>query len=222
MKVDKKSGKIKIVKIPKIQTFQGVPVLHKYKYLGLWLDYRLQRKHQLKQSREKSTYISKRLYPMLTHCSLEMRTDLWNIFCRPLLEQTFSLFDSEISESNQKGLLRTMRMSFKRMTLLASRVENEIIEKFIDYDFVGRCSDAVAKALRKWEQRTGQISLSDEKADKRESSIGERKKKNLMPKELVEYANLLTAKCTKCPGKIMRVSHLSKDHSIIIPDVREL
>ena len=45
--VNKKSGKIKTIKIPKIQFFNGFPVLNKYKYLGLWMDYRLNLEHQM-------------------------------------------------------------------------------------------------------------------------------------------------------------------------------
>jgi len=48
------------------------------------------------------------------------------------------------------------------------------------------------------------------------------KTKNLMPKELVEFTNLLTAKCTKCEGKIIRTAHLLNIHGLAIPDPIEM
>ena len=141
--IDKKSGKCKTVKVPKSQTYEGFPVLHEYKYLGLWLDYRLQLKHQFSHIRQKVLYLSNKLYPMLIHCSLETRSNLWSVMCRPLTEQTFSLFQSEQSESNRKALLNIMRITFRKMTLLNTRVENKVVEKFIGYDFINKCSKAV-------------------------------------------------------------------------------
>jgi len=218
---EKKSGKSKIIKVPKAQTYEGLPILHEYKYLGLWLDYRLQFKHQLKHIRDKSAFISKRLYPMLINCSLETRSNLWSLLCRPLLEQTFALFESEPSASNKELLMSTIRTTFKRMTLLNSKVENKVIEKFIGYDFIQKCRASVDKARYKWNCRIGRSEKDSGKLI-REKTTGIRKYQNLMPKELVDYTNILTSKCTKCVGKIARSSHMDKEHNINIPNALEL
>ena len=220
--INNKTGKSKTIKVPKTQTYEGFPVLHEYKYLGLWLTYRLQMKHQNQHIREKTRYIATKLYPMLTHCSLETRTNLWTILCRPLIEQTFALFEAEHSKSNKKLILGTIRTTFRKMTLISTRVENAVIEKFMNYDFIGRCNESVRKAKQKWEQRMGR-SVQDHQIGIPNQGRGtEEKTKNLMPKELVEYTNLLTAKCTKCPQTIIRTTHLEQKHNIKVPNAIEL
>jgi len=200
------------------KTFEGFPVLQKYKYLGLWLDEKLQMKPQLEHIKQKTNYISNKLYPMLHHCSLETRTNLWSLMCRPLLEQTFALFESEQSKSNKESLLCVTRTTFRRMTLLSKRVENKIIEKFINYDFLENCRKAARTAKSKWEKRAGKETDEENK----ESNHTKPKSKNMMPKELVEYANLLTARCPNCPGKMIRTQHLKQNHNIYIPEATEL
>jgi len=200
------------------KTFEGFPVLQKYKYLGLWLDEKLQMKNQIQHIKQKTNYISHKLYPMIYHCSLETRINLWDLMCRPLIEQTFALFEAEQSRSNQEALLRIVRTTFRRMTLLSNKVENTTIEKFLNYDFIENCRKAVAIAREKWRIRTGK-----NQSDKSKEEIQVKpKKRNMMPKELVRYTNLLTAKCNQCPGKIIRVQHLKQSHDLDVPDAVEL
>jgi hypothetical protein len=220
---DKKTGKIKTIKIPKQLKFEGFPVVHKYKYLGLWLSYRLELGYQLNHIKQKVNFIGSKLYHMLKQCSLETRTNLWELMCRPLLEQAFILFETEQSVSNKEALLCTARNTFRRMTLLAKNVEVDTINKFMRYDFIQHSSDAVRKARRKWNIRVKRENLSLEeeiKFEEEEKKEGKSKKKekNLMPKELVDFTNLLTAKCTKCKGKIARASHFLNDHGLDIPE----
>ena len=44
----------------------------------------------------------------------------------------------------------------------------------------------------------------------------------MTPKELVDYTNLLTAKCPRCKDKIIRASHLSVEHGLGTLDPIEL
>ena len=213
----KKTQKQKVIKTPKHQSYDGFPVLNKYKYLGLWLDYRLGINHQLNHIRNKVNYISGKLYPLLQHCSLESRINLWELMCRPLIEQTYALFDAEDSESNKLSLIRVARMSFKKMTLLAQNVRNRIIEKFSGKDFITQAKISVEKAKANWARRSKKLNHPYTGKNSMES-----RQKNLMPKELVNYTNLLTAKCKLCEGKIANVTHLHDNHQISLPEPEDL
>lgn len=219
-----KNGKFVFESGEKQQTFEGIPVLNRYKYLGLWLDYKLQMDPQMQHIKKKSQYVSSKLYLMIVNCSLETRINFWNIFCRPLIEQTFALFYDEDSRSNKRNLLNLVRSTFRKMTLLSNRVEIAIIDKFMGYDIEEHCKNAVKKAKDKWERRMGRSTPDCEGIEKEHNNHIRKEKgiKNLMPKELIDYANILTAKCTKCENTIARISHLRAVHNLVIPDVIEL
>ena len=108
------------------------------------------------------------------------------------------------------------------MILLSPRVENQMVEKFIGYDFIIRCKIAVETTKHKWASRTGKSRLNDERAENKKDEGLKERSKNLMLKELVEYANLLTAKCTTCLNHIARASHLNEIHNIQVPNAVEL
>ena len=40
----------------------------------------------------------------------------------------------------------------------------------------------------------------------------------ILPAELQEYLNMMTAKCPKCPGEICKDYHLEEKHNIMIPN----
>ena len=165
---------------------------------------------------------------MLRHCSLETRTNLWQLMCRPLLEQAMVLAEAEQSKTNLEAVLCAVRNTFRRMTLLKKNVEIGTINTFIRYDFLEKSTEAVEKARAKWRYRTNRRKLTleeeirMEEEEKTRSMKTIKKEKNLMPKELVEYTNLLTAKCTKCKGGIIRTSHLLSKHAIDVPEPSEL
>jgi len=94
---------------------------------------------------------------------------------------------------------------------LSNKVENTTIEKFLDYDFIEDCRKAVAIAREKWRIRTGK----DQSDKSKEETQMKLKKRNMMPKEMVRYTNLLTAKGNECPGKIIRVQHLKQSHDLM-------
>jgi len=102
------------------------------------------------------------------------------------------------------------------MTLLANRVE---INKYLGYNFDERCMTSVASARKKWEKRlkrepiTMDTSVDDDKFSHQ---------RRYMPKEVVEYTNLLTTLCPHCTGKVARASHLSSVHKKNVPTPCEL
>ena len=158
---------------------------------------------------------------MLKHCSLETRTNFWILFCRPLLEQTFALFHEEQYNSNKEALMLTLRVTFRKLTMLTRNVGVEIINKFIGYDFVKESMRAIEVAKYKWINKDPdfqEIRWIEFKDKMKDLEAQEEKKKNLMPKELVEYTNLLTAKCTKCKEMISKASHLLNVHNIEVPE----
>ena len=119
-----------------------------YKYLGFWLDYRLNMEHQIFHIMKKTNYIAQKLYPMLQVCSLETRSNMLELICRPLIEQTYALLDSEQSESNRKTLIRTARITFKNMTLLTQNISNKVVDKFMGKDISKQAHINVERAKK--------------------------------------------------------------------------
>ena len=75
----------------------GIPVLDKYKYLGLWLNNKITAADQIAHIKKKSLFISNKLFPLLRTSSLELRKNLWQTFIRPLFEFCLPLLASENS-----------------------------------------------------------------------------------------------------------------------------
>jgi len=68
------------------ETVLGIPVVSKYKYLGLWLNRKLTLDDQLAHIRRKANFIALKLSPLLHKVSLDYRKNLWEIFVKPLFE----------------------------------------------------------------------------------------------------------------------------------------
>jgi len=103
------------------------------------------------------------------------------------------------------------------MTLLAQNYRKRIIQKFSGKDFVTQAKASAEKAKANWTRRSRKLNhpYTDE------NSMDSRQK-NFMPKELVNYTNLLTAKCKLFEGKIANITHLRDNHQISLPKPEDL
>ena len=194
---------------------EGIPVVDKYKYLGLWVDRKLTMEPQLKYIKEKANFLTYRLYPLLKCTSLDYRINLWKILVRPLFEMMSGLYYNE-AESNKQKTLRLLRKTFKDFTLLKKNVDNVSLDKLMDYDFEQRASESQIIATIKWEARKNHSvpRINPEfKKRKRKNDMG---KKVLYPKEIQEYLNIKTAKCPACniPCSSM---HMLEAHNVYTP-----
>ena len=99
-------------------SIEGIPFTRKYKYLGTWISNKLTMDTQLNFIKQKTNFLTTKLYPLLREVSLSFRINLWEVFLKPLFDQLIHLF-LDASKSNQDRANRLFKYSFKRFTLLA-------------------------------------------------------------------------------------------------------
>ena len=163
------------------------------------------------------------MYPFLKNASLETRMNMWLLMCRPLLEQIIAFHLAEPSNSNKEAIHRLTRQTFRKMTLLSKQVSVDTIQVFLGYDFDNVARKAWDEAAKRHEDR---IRGKPMPLKIRYRPVKKPEEKNLMPKELVTYTNLLTALCPLCNKQHIRAnlspSHLINQHGIDTPEPIEL
>jgi len=133
--------------------FDDIPIMDKYKYLGLWLDQKLTVAPQLQHIRKKSYFVSRQLSPFLGKISLDYRMNLWTVFIRPLFDQIVGILYAERNHANPKKVRTLLRMTFKSFTLLPSNPKNKVIDRLMKYNIDERAAYMVEKNSIKWDAR---------------------------------------------------------------------
>jgi len=82
--------------------FEGIPVVERYKYLGLWVNAKLTMDMQLDYIRDKAQYQVYKLWPLLKNVSLDYRINLWTVLIRPMFEMLISMFVREPPSNQEK------------------------------------------------------------------------------------------------------------------------
>jgi len=196
--------------------FEEFPVVDKYKYLGLWIDGKLTLDPQLKHIDEKVKFLSFKLFPLLKCVSLDYRMNLWKVFVRPMFEMLSCLYVVE-AESNRNRVVTLLRKTFKRFTLLSKNVDNETVDKLMDFNFELRAKESQRIAHAKWEARKAHsvYGLLEEKGKIKMAKT--KKSKVFYPKEVQEFLNLKTALCPGCCEPCSS-KHMWEVHRVYIPD----
>jgi len=158
---DKKSGIVEFVRRrgPSKQTlaigslFEGIPILHSYKYLGLYLDNRLTIKPQLAYINDKVKFICFKFRPLLDNISAGYRKNLWSTFIRPLFELLAILHASEPALSNRLTLERAFRRSFQGITKVGRTTPLAIQELLVGMDLGKRGKFLWDDSVARWRCR---------------------------------------------------------------------
>ena len=191
---------------------EEIPIVDQYKYLGVIINPKLTVELQLEHIKQKANFLQFKLWPVLKHVSLDYRINLWKILIKPLFELLVSHYKVECS-SNQGKIVKTIRKTFKAMTLFKKGVENHAIQKFMAYDYEDRAEVVFKKSKIKWEARRN--NSSPQCTPPCESP---KHAKPHFPKEVQELINLTVALCPYCKVRCT-ASHLLNTHRIYVPDV---
>ena len=124
----------------------------------------------------------------------------------------------ERSKSGSALIKRSLRMTFKKFLMLKKNVKNEIVEDLMQFDIMERSNINMYNIKKKWEQRVGKQLYIPEDAPPKPPQ----KKQRILPKELQEILNLMTAKCPGCKEEVCKPYHLEDAHKIIVPDYPQI
>jgi hypothetical protein len=157
----KKSGILNIVKTtrtPKIiqeEIFGNYPVVKKYKYLGVWLDEKLDPKTHIEAYKNKIGYLINR-FRIIPKKSVTPRflINLWTLVIRPVFDYAFCLAKLKNKTGENLYLSEEMK-SFKNLMSLRKSASNELIKHLIGYDPEIFCQEIIRRADTKWTERKG-------------------------------------------------------------------
>ena len=110
-----------------------------------------------------------------------------------------------------------MKKTFKEFTLIKKNVDDETIEKRMDFNLCQRVIDNQAMTRIKWEARKAHIIPKINSGFKR-NELGERSR-TLYPKTVAEFINLKTAMCQLC-GVPCSLRHMMEHHRVIFRPTR--
>ena len=172
---------------------------------------------QIEQIKKKTEWISIKLWPALKRVSIQYCKNLWTILIRPLFEQLTILYNAEKSKSNKGKIELAVRFRFKKFMLLKKDTNNDIIHDLIQFNIEERSATNTETAKQKWEAGLARTYYTAELTVDPSERPRERKRR-LIPKELQQILNLMTAKYTKCEGtRTCSKQHLEQQHQIIVP-----
>jgi len=196
--------------------FKGIPIVEKYKYLGLWINSKLNIKDHITHIKQKAEFQTIKLWPLLKNTSLDFRMNLWTILIRPLFEMLTCLYKNENSRSNREMIVRLLRVAFKKFALLKKNVSKYMVEKLMNFDFEKRAEEVFKINQIKWEARKLNQLPAFPKSRKEPTH-----KRCYYPKELQQILNLKTALCPQCKVPCSS-QHMNSSHQIFIPNDEEL
>ena len=189
--------------------FAGIPVVEKYKYLGLWVNSKLTVDLQLEYIKDKAQYLGFKLWPLLKNVSLDYRINLWTVLIRPMFEMLTCLYGRE-PPSNQVKSLVILRSTFKKFSLFGKNTKDSTIGALMEFDFDKRASHVVNLCKIKWNSRKLRIIPSYPQ------NIHPVKQVRIYwPKELQVILNLKSAICPTC--KVPCGEYHMLKHNVFIP-----
>ncbi|KAL4506995.1 hypothetical protein ABPG72_001416 [Tetrahymena utriculariae] len=128
-----KSGIFKIRKrLPKNikQLYDGIPVVSKYKYLGVTFDHTGSIKLHLNQLKKRLNYILKQTIQIRFNMQVENQFLIWLVFVRPHFLYIFSFLQTQ-SNSVQQKTQKLFRQTFKKALFLPLSTSDQIVEIYI-------------------------------------------------------------------------------------------
>jgi len=208
----------------------GFPIVREYKYLGTWLNQKLDFATHAKFLLKKCNSIRASLSPTLYNASLDLWKNLWQTFIVPLYEFILPLYFHEKASSNKLRIDRMLRNSFRCYTGLKKGVSAKLIQDLMGYDLQKRSAVLYDVAVDKWQQRfksTQIVNLqSHTKTDGVSRSTKEINLCKYQPKEMVKCINMQSSLCPKCQASNIThqrtINHLKTQHNIQIQSIQEM
>ncbi len=210
--------------VPARESFEGIPICSKYKYLGTWLDNKLTVQPQLMHISKKSGHIFAKLYPYLVHASSNGRRDMWATMIRPLFAALFPLMDGDPTAATWNQVLMLWKGTFKRMMLIPKRTSTELINWMIGKELYQMCKEMSKSSTAKWVTRKKKKNL-------RPTNRSQGQRSSTLSKVVLLYSVSSfvdnTHFCKKClakgkKGKLTTSDHLLAAHNIHISSVRRI
>jgi len=191
------------------ESISGIPIVKKYKYLGLWMNSKLTMDDQIDHILSKSTFILHKLYPILEKVSLDYRTNLWRVFIEPLFLFTFPLLGREDAEYRITRLERVFKQTIKKFMLLKKTVPDRILNRLVDIDIKNKAGELIHTSECKWEAYKQNKIWTSPKAETELKAKG-------LPRNLVNLLNIYTMICPLCTPSlhVMNARHLKEKHEI--------
>jgi len=124
--------------------FKGIPVVDRYKYLGVWLDQKLSPRAHLaylfgskddgKTRKGKVNFLASTLSPCYRNISFDYGLNLWITFVRPLFLPLTAL--GLITTSSEREMIQAkMRVSLKKFLKLPKTFRTEVLSQVYPIDF---------------------------------------------------------------------------------------
>ena len=184
-------------------TFEGIPVVSNYKFLGTMVDQKLTVDTHLDYFTKRVNGLAARLFPLLKQSTFSFRRHLWNVLARPLYEQLSLLAYIDTTKTGTKKVERAIKKSFKRFTLLQNSTKDDIVIPLMDYDYAERSKWNWLVSEYKWERRMGRDIPLPDKPTLTNSTLLQ----DLVPGNFSTLVNLNTRTCPKCPNHRLTHNH---------------
>ena len=221
---ESKSGVVEL--LPRIGPFrpsfkendkiEGIPVVKKYKYLGTWITSKFSMDAQLTHMKHKIDFLSTKLFPLLHDASLSLRINLWEVFAKPLFDQLAHLYHTDKAKTNKFRAERLLKYSFKRFTLLAKSIPDQIIYHLSGYSLANRALIINSRDEFKLGRRMGK----DSSYPSLETTMV--KCNAILPKEFSTLINLTRSLCRTHPNSVLNPDHIRRCHEIQFPSYEVL
>jgi len=206
----------KIARIVNGDSHLNYPVVERYKYLGVWLDEKLNPQTHLELYKSKINYIINRLrmIPKKTTTPRYL-INLWTLIIRPVYDYAYCLAKLK-NKTNEKKYLAEELRSFKKLMSLRITTSNELIKDLIGYEPNKLCSEIIRRAERRWNERKGiTVATADHKSE--EKVQYRRETSNLLVTwDMLWCNNLLFSKCKQHKTSITP-SHMQSSHGGKLP-----
>jgi len=118
--------------------------------------------------------------------------------------------------SDKDAVLRSIRKTYKKFTMLKKNVSNGVINTLMNFDFKNRVRNVLMPTKCKWEARKSHTIPT---YPQRLPSPTHPFAGTIFPRALRQLLNLSTALCPRCPSKVAcSSSHMLNQHNVYIPD----
>ena len=120
--------------IPAMKEINGVPVVNKYKYLGIYMDSKITMKTQLTCIQKKANFLFVQLYPYLSSATADGRRDMWITMISPLFYSLLLFAKFETSQAEINKMKQLLIGTFKKFLLIPKSTNTELVEEMIGFN----------------------------------------------------------------------------------------
>ena len=211
----RKSGILNIIKNTKTHkiaigdNYMNYPIVDKYKYLGVWLDEKLNPETHLKSYKPKINYLISR-FRMIPKKSITPRylINIWTLIIRPIYDYAFCLAKLKNITGEKKYIAEEMQ-SFKKLMSLRKTTSNELIKDLIGYDPEKLCLENIRRAEQRWTERKSHVNQNNDETIKYRRQTSN----TFITWNMLWHNNLLFSKCEN-HNTIITPNHIKNFHNI--------